>query len=63
MCIDIEKILVGIVTCHFSLICKRVMALDFLQNFVSAQYLENKSTDLSPNFVYDLILTRSRLGL
>ena len=36
------------------------MVLDLLQDFDSAQYLENKLTDLSPIFVYALILTRSR---
>ena len=30
---------------HFSDICTRVMALDLCQNFVSAQYLENKWTE------------------
>ena len=29
----------------FSEICTRVMALDLRQNFVSAQYLENKWTE------------------
>ena len=45
---------------HFSHICNGVMALDlclnFIHNFVSAQYLE-------PKFVYALILTICRLGL
>ena len=36
------------------------MALDLRQNFVSAQYLENK---LTPNFIYAFILTRSSFGL
>ena len=40
MCNHIDKIYVGIVTLHFLLICTRVMALDLLHNFVSAQYLE-----------------------
>ena len=35
----------GIVTHPFSHICTRVMALDLRQNFVCAQYLENKLTD------------------
>ena len=39
------------------------MAFDLLKDFDSLQYLENKLTYLSPNFVYALILTRSRLGL
>ena len=38
------------------------MALDRCQNFVSAQYLENKRTELT-KFVYTFILTRSKLGL
>ena len=29
ICIFIDKIYVGIVTCHFLLICNRVMALEF----------------------------------
>ena len=37
ICIDI-----GIVTCQFSRINNRLMALDLGQNFVSAQYLENQ---------------------
>ena len=45
MCIDIDMIKHGIVTCHFPQICIRVMALDLRQNFVSAQYLENKLTE------------------
>ena len=39
------------------------MALDLLQDFDSAQYLDNKLTDLSSDFVYALISTGSRLGL
>ena len=39
------------------------MALDLLQEFDSAQYLDNKLTDLSSNFANALILTGSRLGL
>ena len=42
ICIHIDKIYVWIVTHHCSHICTRVMALDLLQNFVSAHYLENK---------------------
>ena len=44
ICITIDKIYIGIVTHHFTHICTRVMALDLLQNFVSAQYLGNKWT-------------------
>ena len=40
-----DKIYVWSVTCHFSHICSSVMALDFRQNFVSNQYLENKWTE------------------
>ena len=36
--------------------------LDLCQNFVSAQYLENKWTDFDQTLYY-VILTRSRLGL
>ena len=51
------------VTYHFFLqISNRDMALDWPQNFVSAQRLENKSI-LSPNFIYAFIFTKSRLGL
>ena len=39
------------------------MAFDLPQDFDYAQYLENKLTDLSLNFVYALILTRLRLAL
>ena len=38
------------------------MALDFCQNFVFAQYFENKLTVL-PSFIEQFILTRFRLGL
>ena len=40
-----DKICVGIVSCHFSHNYTSVVALDLLQKFVSAQYLENKKTD------------------
>ena len=62
MCIDIDMILIEIVTHHFSEICTRVMALDLLQNFVSAQYLEDKLTDFR-QFFSALILTRSSFRL
>ena len=42
ICFDIDKIKVGIVSCHFLLICNRVNALDLCQNFVFTQFLENK---------------------
>ena len=46
---NIDKILAGIVTPHFSLMNNGVMALnspnDRHQKFVSAQYLENKSRE------------------
>ena len=45
--IHIDKIYVEIVTHHFSHICTRVMSLDLLQNFVSAQYLEIKGQILT----------------
>ena len=47
ICIHIANINVGIVTHRFLHICTslRVMALELLQNFVSAKYLENKWTD------------------
>ena len=35
ICIDIEKVWVGIVSCHFLLVCNRVMALELCQNFIS----------------------------
>ena len=44
-------------------VCTRVMALDLGQNFIFAQYLENKLTFFSPNFIYAFILTRSSFGL
>ena len=43
--IHIDKIYVGIVTHDLSHICTRFMALNLLQRFVSAQYLENKWTN------------------
>ena len=55
ICIHIDKIYVGIVTLHFLHICTRVMTLDLLKNFVSAQYLENKWTDFDQtlyNYLY-----------
>ena len=39
------------------------MALDWCQNFVSSQDLENELMEFDQNFAYALILTRSRLGL
>ena len=36
----------GTVTCHFSQICNRGMARFWYQNFISAQYLENKWIEL-----------------
>ena len=36
---------VGIVKYRYSQICNRVTALDFCQNLVFAQYLENKKTE------------------
>ena len=38
------------------------MAHDLRHNFVSTQYLEQYDR-ISPNFVYEFILTRSKLGL
>ena len=38
------------------------MALDLFQNFVSAQYLENKLTDFTKFSIYALILIRPSLG-
>ena len=46
----------------FSHICTRIMALDLCQNFVSAQYVENKLT-YSPKIIYSFILTSSKFGL
>ena len=43
--IHIDKIYFGNIKLHFLHICTRVMALDLLQNFISAQYLENKWTE------------------
>ena len=40
-----------------------VMALDYCQNFVSAQYLENELMEEDQILHYALTLTRSRLGL
>ena len=40
MHIDFDKILGAIVTCHFSLICNRVMTAELCHIFVSTQYLE-----------------------
>ena len=46
MCIDIDKILGGIVVRKIAHIFNRVMALDLSQNFVSAQYLEKEWMEL-----------------
>ena len=62
ICIDINKIKVGIVTRQFSQIYNSVIARDLCQNFVSTQYLENDWWNW-PNLAYALILTTSRLGL
>ena len=45
----------------FCIFATGVTALDWCQNVVSAQYLEDEWTEF--NFVYTLTLTRSRLGL
>ena len=42
ICIDIDKIYIGIAKHQFSLIYNRVMALEWCQDFLSAQYLENE---------------------
>ena len=42
ICIDIDKIGVGIGMCQIAQISNRLMALDHCQNFVSAQYLKNE---------------------
>ena len=39
------------------------MALDLSQNFVSAQYLENKLTDFHQIYIYAFVLIRSRSRL
>ena len=44
--INIDKILLRIVTSDFLQNFDRVTALDLHQNFISAQYLENKLIDL-----------------
>ena len=61
ICFDMDKIYIGIVTCHFSQICNSVKALDGYQNFVSAQYLENKWMEFHPILYYAFILARSGL--
>ena len=51
----IDKIYVWIVTHHFLHICTRIMAFNLCQNFVTAQYLENKWTDFDQtlyNYLY-----------
>ena len=45
--IIIDKIYFGIVNCHFSQICNRAKALDWCQNSVFVQYLENKWTEFN----------------
>ena len=45
ICIDIKNVYIRIATCRFPQTYNRVMALDCCQNFVSAQYLENKVLD------------------
>ena len=42
---DNDMIYVGIVLHQFAQIYNRVMALDSCQNFISAQYLKNKSME------------------
>ena len=65
ICIDIDKIYVGIAIKHqFSFIYNRVMALEWCQNFVSAQYLENELMEFDEaSFACASILTAFRLGL
>ena len=49
-----RMIYVGIVKGHFSHICNRVMDLDWRQNLVYAQYLENDWTEFN-QILYDKI--------
>ena len=44
-------------------LCNRAMALDLCQNFIFAQYLENKWTEFDKKNLYSFILTISRLGM
>ena len=62
--IIIDKIYVEIVKRHFSQICYRVTALDWRQNWVLAQYLENEYTELTQNLYTQKVIinTRSILG-
>ena len=59
MHINIDKILLGIVARHFSQNFDGVTALDWQQNFVSAQYLENKLTECDQNLYLENELTES----
>ena len=43
----IDKIYIGIVNRHFSQICNRVTTLDWCQNSVFVQYLENRWTEFN----------------
>ena len=61
-CIYIDKICVKrIFTCFLVQISNKVMALDWQQNFVSAQYLMTLDR-ISPNFVNVYIFIRYMLG-
>ena len=61
ICIHIDKILFRIVTCHFLKFVPELYGPLCSQNFISAQFPENKLTDIHQNFIYAFILTRSRL--
>ena len=63
MCIHIDKIdTLGLLHINFFHNCTRVIALDLRQNFISAQYLENKWTDFHQT-LYDYLIDKIYVGL
>ena len=52
LCIAFDNISIEIVACQFLPIFKRIMALDFCLNFISAQYFENKCMNFAIENIY-----------
>ena len=59
-CIDIDNIWIYMVTYYFSLVFNRVMVIDWLWKFVYAQFSCELIDGSWLNFVYTLVLSKSR---
>ena len=63
LCIDIDKNYVGIVTCHFCTFIPRLWPLIDVKNFCFRSISLEQIDKISQNFLYEFILTRSKLEL